>query len=1452
MADHVVSVLITGDASQLTAALQNASQQIQNFSANSANVGSQAAGGMNQLATAAATGRTSVQQLAQAAQTTSVNINRSNVALRMFGQFAALAAQQTTLMGKAMVYLKGYLIQTEAIFMRWMGPYQIIRMVESGVRFLVDSFISFDDKFVQSTAIMENLSEVMKNSLVKGVQDVAASTKFSASEAAEGLYFIASAGFDAKSSLEILPIAARFAQAGVIDMAKATEYLADATSAMGLVIRDAYGINVEETAKNMEHMSDVMVKTAVLSNATVDQVAQSMTGRAAGMMRVLQKTPEEFASIIAAFASVGIKGQTASTQIYMAMRDLQKAALNNGAAFTQLGIQVYDSAGKMMPFSSIMNQLHNSMKGLSDEEKKLALQQLGFQDRSSTAIMAVMDLGNQMKVTEAKLREAGGTTKEVAEKQMQSFANQITHVKNVIGNFAVDAGYAFMELFGKIKDGLEPFAAEFSTAFNSITKYASLFIDAMKPIVGIFAGSAFKAGTFALTTILNVLNRIGIAMPLITGYMVTWAARSVLSSGLVQKSMEAAQGSIAGLASSFQNGGAVVGGFGQRIVGGMGSIWSKVSVVAPGVTSRINDMASNIWSKSQMAGNGFKALAGMIGDAAPAIIASITMILSSQEAVSQGAKKMADSFMGGTQMNSDSFDEQIKKTNAYVAETNRLTEEYDKAFGTNYWTGTERAMRTFQQMGEFINPFNDKDVYRDMEAQTKAFQENASKQTLAVQNVNEAYKKFGQGAGISQEEIYKTAKELQIPLDQIINWDSDQGKVRWAEISSAVASTRTQVQIFGSTSEEAAAKADNGIVQYEESVKKTRDGLISAMSDIADPFKKYNEAISKSIDLTDVFQSVLQRNKSDKEEAYQLAQQAQDNAMQSQLDSLEAQKQVELDRISQNQREVSQAQRAASQQQRNDISDAATDQKDAITDGSKTKTDAQKAASRDAKQAVSQDARDQKQAISSNTQDVIDTYSDSSERERQTIESKYKAREETIRRGAASNKAASDAAKKQAEKDGSYVSVSANQFNSALEATAASAKEYRSLISQAIDKGADIDLVKMFESMKPEEAIPVLHSFIDNYQTEMGRFNKVNEDLKQQRLPGWNEVKQMLTDSTKNMKDLQKNINTLAAAGVDPGSIFPIIEKMKDKAPDVIKQLVDQLGKEGGAGEVQQVLNDFAKFNDVNIQKSVDAMASSSKLLYANYLIAHGKVQEGKDELNAALSQMTPEKIQEQLHELGFDEQLNYTMTDQVRSVWDTLEVNLKLKAQGLLDYFRQEREKMLEENGQLTQYYQDIFNQRKQSDQASLDKLNEERIKNGQAPITGVAGANGMITQYASGGENHIAQISKGMWRLWAEPETGGEAYIPLSPNKRDRSEAILSDVANRFGYALVKQDQNRAEALGMSTRWMRGNQGGYNSTSGSVHNKVVNNFNGVPVERAMIMSERRTASQLSGRTVQ
>jgi len=71
--------------------------------------------------------------------------------------------------------------------------------------------------------------------------------------------------------------------------------------------------------------------------------------------------------------------------------------------------------------------------------------------------------------------------------------------------------------------------------------------------------------------------------------------------------------------------------------------------------------------------------------------------------------------------------------------------------------------------------------------------------------------------------------------------------------------------------------------------------------------------------------------------------------------------------------------------------------------------------------------------------------------------------------------------------------------------------------------------------------------------------------------------------------------------------------------------------------------------------------------------------------------------------------------------------------------------------------------------------------------PLPGITSANGNLIDYYAGGgmrESHVAQIAPaGAWRVWAEPETGGEAYIPFALSKRARSLSIWEETGKRLG---------------------------------------------------------------------
>ena len=137
----------------------------------------------------------------------------------------------------------------------------------------------------------------------KPAKSVSKTTTYSAKQAAEAYYFLASAGMSAATSMAALPKVAKFAQAGNFDLALATDLVTDAQSALGLSSKD--------TAKSIEgltRVSDVLVKANTLANASVQQFSESLTNKAGAALRLVGKDVEEGVAVLAAFADQGLKG----------------------------------------------------------------------------------------------------------------------------------------------------------------------------------------------------------------------------------------------------------------------------------------------------------------------------------------------------------------------------------------------------------------------------------------------------------------------------------------------------------------------------------------------------------------------------------------------------------------------------------------------------------------------------------------------------------------------------------------------------------------------------------------------------------------------------------------------------------------------------------------------------------------------------------------------------------------------------------------------------------------------------------------------------------------------------------------------------------------------------------------------------------------------------------------
>lgn len=340
----------------------------------------------------------------------------------------------------------------------------------------ISAFASFDDKMNQSVAIMGNVSEGMRNDMSNAAREMAKTTRFSADEAAESYFFLASAGLDAKQSIAALPAVAAFGQAGMFDMALATDLLTDAQSSLGLTVDDS-----AENLKNMTRVSDVFVKANTLANTSVQQVSEAITNKLGGALRASNIDIEEGVAVLAAYADQGLKGAAAGESFNIVLRDLKKVNRESADVLKEHNIEIVDQEGNFRNMADIVEDLEGAFMGLSVAEQAELANQLGFQDRSFKNIQLLIGQSDAIREYEEELRKAGGTTAEVADNQMQSFSAQMDIVKSKVTDAGISLGSSLAPVvldvataFGDMVEELGPLLSGFGSLLQLAFKFSGL------------------------------------------------------------------------------------------------------------------------------------------------------------------------------------------------------------------------------------------------------------------------------------------------------------------------------------------------------------------------------------------------------------------------------------------------------------------------------------------------------------------------------------------------------------------------------------------------------------------------------------------------------------------------------------------------------------------------------------------------------------------------------------------------------------------------------------------------------------------------------------------------------------------------------------------------------------------------------------------------------------------
>lgn len=300
--------------------------------------------------------------------------------------------------------------------------------------FSIKKAADFDKAMTRSTAIIGDLSDSMRDRLEKAAREVAKTTVFSAEESAEAIFGLASAGLEAEQIITALPVVARFAQAGLLDMAEASDFLTQSQKSLGLTSKDA-----NQNMINMTRISDVLTEVNNRSSGEVDDFAEALR-RASGQMRVTGVSLEEGTAILGAFAAQGILGADAGDKFRVILRDLPRAIAANTEEFSALGLNVTDSSGNLRNMADVVAEFERVMGPMSDTSRQAAFDQIGLTRSARDAMIQLLGTSDATRILEKQLKSAGGATEVVAERQLQNLHDQWGLVVSRVEDAAISFG----------------------------------------------------------------------------------------------------------------------------------------------------------------------------------------------------------------------------------------------------------------------------------------------------------------------------------------------------------------------------------------------------------------------------------------------------------------------------------------------------------------------------------------------------------------------------------------------------------------------------------------------------------------------------------------------------------------------------------------------------------------------------------------------------------------------------------------------------------------------------------------------------------------------------------------------------------------------------------------------------------------------------------------------------
>ncbi len=399
--------------------------------------------------------------------------------------------------------------------------------------------------------------------LIDKAKEMGSKTKFSATESAQAMEYMAMAGWKTQDMVDGLKGIMDLAAASGEDLATTSDIVTDALTAFGLKASDS------------THFADVLAKASSNANTNVAMMGETFK-YVAPVAGALGYSVEDCSVAIGLMANSGIKASQAGTSLRQMLSRMAKPTDEAQAAMDKLGVSLTDSAGNMKSLDTVMGDLRNGFKGLSKAEQTQLAASLAGQEAMS-GLLAIVNASDgdfdKLKNSIYNCKDAAANMAAVAQ---DNLAGQITSLKSK----AEGLGIAF---YGSIQEPLK--------------ELASVGVKALEDLNNAYSSNGF----------VGFINEIGNKVPLLQSFTDAIAGLAEKTKGMSTDELMNLGKTAAVLAGT----GPVISLFGSQI-GNVQSAVEGFSGITTGVLSELGKLPKGFKSATKSAANFRKDFTGSL------------------------------------------------------------------------------------------------------------------------------------------------------------------------------------------------------------------------------------------------------------------------------------------------------------------------------------------------------------------------------------------------------------------------------------------------------------------------------------------------------------------------------------------------------------------------------------------------------------------------------------------------------------------------------------------------------------------------------------------------------------------------------------------------------------------------------------------------------------------------